>query len=234
MYIYETHIHTSACSGCARSTAIEHIDKAIEVGYSGIILTNHFYGGNTCIDRKLPWFDFVDAYRKDYIIAKEYAEKHNFDVIFGLEDGYGGGKEMLIYGIEPEAVMNEPDYPKMNLKEKSEFIHSCGGIVSSAHPFRHRSYILEPDTPPDASCFDAVEVFNFNNADEENDKALLFCIENNLLPISGGDSHIITELGGSGIVFNHRVKTEAELVTALRERDYKLVMRDKIVHINDL
>ena len=29
MYKYETHLHSLACSGCARATSIEHIDKAI-------------------------------------------------------------------------------------------------------------------------------------------------------------------------------------------------------------
>ena len=234
MYKYETHLHSLACSGCARATSIEHIDKAIKSGYSGLILTNHFYDGNTCIDRKLPWRDFVDAYRQDYLIAKEYAQKLDFDVLFGIEDGVGGGKEILIYGILPEDIMENCDFPKMNLKEKSDFIKSIGGLVSCAHPFRHREYIKEPDAIPDASCFDAVEIFNLHNTDEENEKALKFCFENNLLPISGGDTHTIENWENSGIIFNKRIKDEKSFVSELKKRDYKIILRDRTVHISEL
>ena len=65
IYKYEMHIHTSPCSG-AGSDIRGHIDALREKGFCGMVVTNHFYCGDTRIDRSLSWEDFVDAYRKDF------------------------------------------------------------------------------------------------------------------------------------------------------------------------
>ena len=66
MYKYEMHLHSKGCSLCSISTAEELITAAKDKGYSGVVFTNHFFRGNTCIDRKLPWESFVSAYEEDY------------------------------------------------------------------------------------------------------------------------------------------------------------------------
>ena len=58
-YKYEMHSHTNACSACAVSTAEEMIQAAKEVGFAGIVFTNHFLHGNTAIDHNLPWEEFL-------------------------------------------------------------------------------------------------------------------------------------------------------------------------------
>ena len=85
MFKYEMHLHTSGCSKCAHSTIEEMIIALKEKGYTGAVITNHFYRGNTAVDRKLPWEDFVSAYEKDFLVGKALGEKLDFDVIFGIE-----------------------------------------------------------------------------------------------------------------------------------------------------
>ena len=65
MYKYEIHLHTNNCSACAISSPEEMVDIAAEKGYSGIVITNHFYHGNTGVDRNLPWEEFVSCFEKD-------------------------------------------------------------------------------------------------------------------------------------------------------------------------
>ena len=85
-------------------------DAAIKTGYSGFVITNHFYHGSTAIDRNLSWEAFVDAYREDFETTRNYGEKMGIQVFFGIEECYAKGKEMLIYGISPEQLI-----PTLNL-----------------------------------------------------------------------------------------------------------------------
>ncbi len=223
MYKYEMHIHNSGCSACGKSTVQEMIDAAREKGYSGIVFTNHFYGGNTGIDRTLPWIDFVGEYEKSYNEARAYAEQFDFDVLFGIEEGLGGGKEALIYGLSPEIIAAAPEFPNMNKYQKSDFVRQGGGIIVCAHPYRNRSYISDPDTDPDPALFDGVEVYNEHNSEDENNRAMAFAERHGLIKISGGDHHIAERLGASGIAFKTRIRNNKELVEALKSGEYSLI-----------
>lgn len=228
MYKFEIHLHTTACSDCAVSSAFEMLDAAKQNGYSGIVITNHFYNGNTCVDRSLPWKDFVNEYKKDYENAKSYGEKLGLKVFFGIEEGYEPGKEMLIYGLSPEILENCPEFKNMSAKEKSEFAHENGGITVCAHPFRDRFYIPNPDTPPNPIFFDGIECFNYFNKDEENDKAFAFAEQCGLIKTSGCDIHNAKDFGKAGIAFEKPINAYSDLLKYLKSGEYKLIIDGKI------
>lgn len=223
MYKFEIHLHTNNCSACAVSSPKEMIDKALEFGYSGIVLTNHFYHGNTCVDRNLPWEDFVGAYKSDYEIAKEYGEQKGITVFFGLEEGFAPGKEMLIYGLTPEHFAEHPEFIMMSAKEKSDFVHRLGGLCVCAHPFRDRSYIPDPETPPNPDIFDGIEGFNLCNKPEENEKAFKFAKENNKFITSGSDTHSKENFGNAGISFDTPVTDYATFIDKMKKGEFKLI-----------
>ena len=105
MFKYEMHLHTSGCSKCGISTVEEMALAAKEMGFQGIVVTDHFYRGNTCIDRNLPWEEFVAAYEKNWLDGKAFGESVGIDVIFGIEEVYHKDmKEVLIYGITPDEL----------------------------------------------------------------------------------------------------------------------------------
>lgn len=223
MYKFEIHLHTSACSACGVSTAQEMIDAAYEHGYSGIVITNHFYNGNSSVNRELAWEEFVKAYADDYENAKEYGKKKGILVFFGIEEAYSRGKEMLIYGISPQVFADCPEFKDMTLKEKSEFVHRNGGITVCAHPFRNRAYIPNPDFPPDADCFDAIECYNHFNQPEENTKAFVFARNENLLMTSGCDIHNAKDFGKAGIAFYEEVTSYEQFINLFKNGEYKLI-----------
>ena len=222
MYKYEMHIHSCACSACARSDSLEIVDAAKKGGYSGLVFTNHFYHGNTAIDRALEWKDFVMPYYEDYLKAREYGKTIDIDVLFGIEEGYGKGKEALIYGVDPLIIANTPKLAETDIEFLSSFVRENGGFIACAHPFRDRGYITDADEEPDMRYFDAVEVYNQHNSDEDNKKAEEFVIKNNLKTISGGDHHIAEEVATSkaGIVVSKRIRDEKELVRVLKSDSY--------------
>ena len=225
MFIYETHTHTCACSKCARSKGVELVDKAKGLGYSGFVLTDHFWGGNSAIDRSIGWEKFVEAYKKDHEITRNYGEKQGVQVFFGVEEGIGDGKEILIYGISPDDLIHHPEWLEISLKEKCNLIHSLGGIVFQAHPFRSRAYIPEPDMQPDPNFFDGVEAYNKCNSIEENEKAFAFAKEHGLLTLSGGDVHSAGGLGGAGIAFEEKPRDYAEFIEKIKNNDFSLIMK---------
>lgn len=228
MYKYEMHLHTSACSACAVSTGEEMVVAAKEKGYSGIVITNHFYHGNTAISRKISWKEFVEAYKNDYLQAKKAGEKHGIQVLFGVEEGYDAGKEALIYGIDPDTFINNPDFLHMNINEMSAFVRENGGIIACAHPFRVRDYIPEPRKDPDTNLFDAAESYNACNSFEDNDLAEQLCKKANLARISGGDVHITCDLGRSGLAFYEPITDNKQLVSAIKSGNYKLIINGEI------
>lgn len=223
MFKFEIHLHTSGCSACGISTAEEMIDAAKDNGYSGVVFTNHFYHGNTCVDRNLPWEEFVGAFEEDYLRAKEYGEKKGIKVFFGIEEGYDAGKEMLIYGLSPEILKNYPEFIMMGAKEKADFVHKNGGITVCAHPFRDRAYIPEPNKAPPTELFDGIECFNFFNKPEENEKAFDFAQKEGLIKTSGGDVHRSSDFGNAGIDFNVPIETYQDFLENLKKGNYKLI-----------
>ena len=70
-YRYETHLHTSQGSACGKCTGEEMAEAYKEAGYTGIFVTDHFFYGNTAVDRSLPWEEWVESYCKGFEQAKK-------------------------------------------------------------------------------------------------------------------------------------------------------------------
>ena len=230
MYKFEIHLHTNKCSACGVSSAEEMIDAAAEHGYSGIVITNHFYHGNTAVDRRLPWEDFVGTYAEDYEAANEYGKAKGITVFFGIEEGFAPGKEMLIYGLKPEDLSKHPEFVKMSAKEKTDFVRTLGGLCVCAHPFRDRDYIPEPNTPPDPDLFDGIEGFNFCNRVEENEKAFVFALNNKKFITSGSDTHKCNNFGNAGIGFDTPVTDYKEFIEKMKKGEFKLIYPQKEIY----
>ena len=95
MFLYDTHLHTSEASACGKSTAREMVRAYKEAGYTGFAITNHFFHGNSAIDRNnTTWREFVQPYIDAYYEACDEGAKLDFDVILGIEEGVGDSKSM--------------------------------------------------------------------------------------------------------------------------------------------
>lgn len=225
-YKYEMHLHSRDCSACAISMPEDYLDLAVQKGYSGMVFTNHFYGGNTSINRRVPWQDFVAAYAESYYKTKELAKVYDLDVLFGIEEHYGDGKEVLIYGISPELLADTPELRKMPIKQLSDFVRSNGGFIAHAHPFRVRDYIRNAHIEPDNTLFDAVEVYNRLNNSEENLNAEKYAKKYNMRMISGGDVHSINGFGKTCLAFTQRVSDEKKLCELLFSDKYRILVQN--------
>ena len=227
LYKYDTHVHDVVCSLCGKSEPEDMVDAYAKAGFSGFCITNHFFLGNTAVDRTLPWDQFVTAYWEDYLRAKAHAEKHypDFTVLFGLEHHYAAGKEVLTYGIDLEFLLKHPNLHEYSIKDYCAAVHEAGGYISHAHPFRDRAYI-DMSYELDPSNWDAVEVYNHYNHPEENELAEALAAEHGLQRTSGSDEHH-AERGGvgmAGMAFPYPVRSEQEFVAALRRGDGRCIL----------
>lgn len=224
-YFYDLHVHSKECSGCAASTVTEQIDACKENGLQGFVLTNHFLTGNNCVPKDIPWVERVKYYWDAFLKGKEYGEKIDFDVIFGIEHHYYDAQEILIYGIDLDFLVNNPDFCDISPEEVCERVHSVGGFVSHAHPFRERGYIPENPRKMDMSYLDGIEVYNGANREIEDVKALELCGNLGLVPTAGSDLHWTQHIGvipTGGMEFPYRIRTSAELISALKKGDGKV------------
>ena len=94
-------MHTSEASDCAECTAVQMADKYKAEGYTGIIITDHFFNGNSSVPHDLPWEERVELYCKGYEHAKARGDEIGLDVFFGIEFG-DGGSDYLIYGLDKQ------------------------------------------------------------------------------------------------------------------------------------
>ena len=221
IFRYETHCHSNRCSRCAHSTPAELVKAYHNKGFSGLVLTDHFIHGNNCVDASLPWEKRMQCYYDAYLEAKEAAKPLDFDVLFGIEHAYGGGLEVLCYGIDLDFMLKNPDIPELALPEFSRRIHNYGGILIHAHPYRWAGRELQ--LPLD--LLDGIEVYNAGNAPEKNILAQRLADQSQFIQTSGSDLHNIaeTKLGTAGIILPYRVRTETELVAALKRKDHSLI-----------
>lgn len=225
IYKYEMHVHTCPCSGGGKDIR-EHIDDLIAKGYSGMVVTNHFYAGDNRIDRELPWAEFVDAYRQDYLYGLEYAKTVGFDLLFGLEENVGYGREILIYGITPELIEAHPELKRASAEKYAEVVHAAGGLVYQAHPYRARDYIRNPFPLECLDLLDGIEVYNAGNEPEWNETARIFAEERGIACIAGSDGHKIGTAGRAGIATRERIACNDDLVRILKNNEYTVFINE--------
>lgn len=232
-YLYETHLHTREGSACAHSTGAEMAAAAKAWGYAGIIVTEHNWGGNTCISRDLPWEEWVERSVRGYESALEYGHEHDLDVFYGYEAGYQG-TEFLIYGVTPQWLKEHPEIREATVAEQYALIHGAGGFVVHAHPYREEWYIPEIRLFPD--CVDAVEGINATHSNSRStshndpaydERAIAYAAKHGLPLTAGSDAHT-TKLLGGGVLFRRRLRDVQDYISCIRAGDYLLTDGEKV------
>jgi len=189
-YIYETHLHTAESSRCARTPAREYISYYQDMGYQGIVVTDHFCGSvSYTADRNAPWREQVDAYCRGYEEALDEGIKRGLDVFFGIEQHFDGD-EVLIYGVDKQWLYDHPGIVGWDRRQLFDHVSEAGGCVVHAHPFRVRDYVSCIRLN---QCVHAIEAFNGGNNPVDDCWALAYARHWNQPAIAGTDMH---QIGG--------------------------------------
>lgn len=225
-YLYETHLHTSQGSACAGATGAEMAKACKEAGYTGIIITDHNWGGNTAVNRHFPWHTWVEEFVKGYEDAKKMGDRIGLDVFFGYEAGYRG-TEFLIYGLDKNYMLEHPQLKTATVEEQYEMVHEAGGMVIHAHPYREEYYIPEIRLFPE--YVDGVEGINATHSNTQSmahnepsyDTQAVAYARKHGLPMSAGSDIHSTVLFGGGMAFKRRLESIQDFINAIRNgEDY--------------
>lgn len=218
-YLYETHMHTTPGSACSDSRGRDYIQKYIDQGYDGIIITDHFYRGNTGVDRTLPWPDYVSLFCSGYEDARNEGEKRGFPVFFGWEENYDGD-EYLIYGLDKSFLLAHSEMIAWTRKQQYDAVRAAGGCVVQAHPFRARYYNHAIYLSP-ALC-DGLEGVNAANEPEWNALALRYGRIVGLPVTAGSDNHHVDRMNAdnlAGVLLDHPLRDIGDFVRAILDQE---------------
>ena len=216
-FLYETHMHTCLASACGVSTGKEHAQFYKDAGYTGIIMTDHFFRGNTAVPRNLPdWEERVDLFWRGYEDAKEEGDRIGLDVFFALEENHTGD-EYLIYGLTKEYMKAHPEMEHWTRQQQLDEVHKAGGCVIQAHPFRIRNYM---DRIRLGLHFcDGIEATNCGNDALDDARAIRYGREFGLVMTAGSDNHKSPAKETYGVILQKRLTSIQDYVQIILNRE---------------
>lgn len=224
-YLYETHAHTSEVSRCGHVPAAEVVRNYIELGFSGIVLTDHINHSTFRNMRDAPWDEKVTFYLTAFGIACETARNldPDFHVLLGAELRLDeSDNDYLLFGVDEAFLRAHPDLMQMTFAQMADCVHDAGLLLVQAHPFREDMTIV------DWSLLDGVETFNGNpNHESNNPIADAWAERHSLLKTSGNDYHGTFGEKLGGIRTAEPIRDNAQLVRLLRNGLYELNERSE-------
>lgn len=217
---YETHMHTREASTCGLVSGAEMAEWYSRLGYSGIIITDHFFNGNSCVPRRLPWQKRVELFCRGYENAFQKGRELGLAVFFGWEYN-DHATEFLTYGLDKDWLLAHPDMLEWDLERYFHEIHAAGGFLSHAHPFREAPYIPQIRLFP--NDVDAVEAVNTSHRNPLfNERAKEYARRHQLPMTCGSDAHFTDRSGWGGMAFDHELTSIGDFIQSVRAGDYIL------------
>ena len=187
MYLYETHLHTSPVSKCAKASVRENLEFYKSQGYEGVFITNHFIDGNINADKGTSYEELLEFYFSDYEEGVKLGKEIGINVFLGIETTHGG-TDFLVYGLDKAWYLSHPEIKEMTKSKQLQFFMENGALVIQAHPFREARYIDHIRLFP--RCIQGVEVYNACRNEFENKLALQYADNYELIHFAGSDNHV--------------------------------------------
>jgi len=214
-FLYETHLHTKESSSCGVSSGREYVRKYLDLGYTGVIITDHFFNGNCRADRNLPWKRWVQEYIRGYEITREEGLRRGLDVFFGWEESLDGD-DYLIYGLDHKWLLVHPEAAGWTPEEQYNEVTRNGGCVVLAHPFRFAHNINRVSARN--AYASAVEVANSGNSQISDALAWEYAKKIKVTATAGSDIHYAADIRREtvfGVYLDKKMETIADYVNAI-------------------
>jgi len=209
--LIDLHAHSSGISKCCRISGEEVVDLLKEKEIDGIILTNHYQKNYL---ENYDHHSFAKRYVEEYKRIKEYGQKKDIKVFFGIEvtlDKHSN-THVLIYGVSEDFILKYSDIFDYTLENLYKLVKENNGILIQAHPFRNNGKLL------DLNYLDGVEVNSHPLYEGTHYKELIqIAKENNKLVTSGGDYHADTYRPKCGIYMPDYISNSIEFTKYLKE-----------------
>ena len=223
-YLYETHLHTSPVSKCAKASVRECLEFYKSLGYDGVFITNHFLDGNINCDSALPYNEKIEFYFSDYEEGVRIGKELGISVFLGIESSYKG-TDFLIYGLDKAWFLAHPEIMGMKRSQFLATLMDAGALIIQAHPFREASYIDHIRLFP--RYVHGVEMYNAGCCEFENFMAEHYVKQYGLIPFAGSDNHRAAQ---QTVLYGMRseapVKDEADFISKIKSGEMTPFRRD--------
>jgi predicted metal-dependent phosphoesterase TrpH len=219
MFKYETHFHTSETSPCGRVKAEEAVRIYQRAGYSGLVVTDHYFGGFFENHPFMSWNKKIDLYLAGYRKALAEGQRLGLDIHLGMEIRFNeNANDYLVYGFDEAFLREQRKLYRLTLKEFRELTTDKGIVTIQAHPFRPCMIPAPPE------LIDGVEVYNGNpRHDSSNHLALQYAVDNKLKMLSGSDFHQPQDAAKGGILVEDRIKVNDFALVLLQNKISELL-----------
>lgn len=204
-FLLDLHVHTAPASVCSSAPVDELIKEAKRIGLDGLCLTDHNH----------VW---------DKAEVEALSKKHGLVVLRGNEITTDQG-DMLVFGLERDIKGIIP------LTQLREYVDQADGFMIAAHPFRGFLTFgvgklgLTVDQAKERELFklvDGIEIRNGKVTEDENSFAEKVAAALNLPGPGGSDAHQVDEVGAHAVLFEEPIKTEQDLIAALRRGRFQV------------
>lgn len=186
-----------------------------KAGYDGLVITDHFFNGNTAVPRELPWRERVSRFTEGYRKAAARGKEIGLQVFFGWEFSLMG-TDFLTYGLDADWLNAHEDCDRMEINAYADLVHESGGWLVQAHPFREASYIDMIRLLP--RKVDAVETVNACRTDFENRMADRYADAYGLAKCCGTDNHVGVRERFAALTLETKAESISEILTAVTQR----------------
>lgn len=215
-YRIEMHAHTTPASSCGDIPPEDVIKKYKEIGYDGVVITNHFIYDYNLYKMYSPE-EALKKYTEDYLKAKEVGEKLGLTVLLGAEIRFTENiNDYLLYGVDEEMFSEIYEMLPYGLENFRKNFNMKKSLLFQAHPFRNDMTLADP------KLLDGIETFNMHlNHNGRVAQAVKYAAENNInLTIAGTDYHHLGMDGLAAVRTKKMPKTSFELAELLKTGDY--------------
>ena len=143
--------------------------------------------------------------------AAEYSKKTDFPIFVGIEY-YSLQGDILAFGID--------SYPeeRISAQEFIDMVHEQGGVVVSAHPFRHNRRGLE-DNLDVLQGVDAIEILNGSTLPDATMVAVKYAKKHGFAITGGSDCHYPDKVGICATYFPNAIHTLEDLIQAIKNHE---------------
>lgn len=224
-YRVELHAHTSPVSLCSQVTPEKMARVYKELGYDGVVITNHFVNQPDLGTKQ----EYIDRYMKDVEDTQQWGDKLGLKVYLGAEIRFTENvNDYLIFGVNRkllEEVYDLLPYGVVNFRKNYQMPDS---VFIQAHPMRNGMEKVDP------MLLDGIEVFNLhpNHNSRVGMAAALTKEHPHLIAIAGSDFHHpdVGHEGMSAARFATLPEDTFALAKKLREQDFLMEAgRDRVL-----
>ncbi len=228
VFKFDIHLHTYEGSICGKSKAEDIVNVYKNAGYDGVVITDHFFTGNSRAPKDLPWEERAYLMFEGYRKAKEIGDKIGLKVFGGFEY-FDKGSDFLVYGIYEDFIAKHPELPEMKITDALTLFRENGGFVIHAHPLRISKYQRSMGFHLYPDFVDAIEVYN-GAQDEKANKfdprgnvfAKYYADQTDLPQTAASDTHDINLRYGGSMLFERNPEDIFELTDMIRKKEFKI------------